>query len=185
MLDGLPLFVRLVMLLLAVSAVFLAPFALFLGRSPLSGRKVLGFFAAMFGVIIAVNIYMAVTSISTFPGLEVANSYVASQNFDKERSAQQALGWTAKPEYSDGELRVSVLDIDGQPAPVHGLRVTVSRPTQKRDDVSPQMQLSQGIWSGRLALAPGAWVVHLEADAPGGTVFRQRISDYPGSTVKG
>ena len=44
-------------------------------------------------MIIAVNLTLAFKAVTTFPGLEVKNSYVASQNFDADRAAQQALGW--------------------------------------------------------------------------------------------
>ena len=50
--------------------------------APLTGRKVLLIAVVAFGVIIGVNVLMAVKAISTFPGLEVQNSYVASQVFD-------------------------------------------------------------------------------------------------------
>ncbi len=59
--------------------------------SPITGFKVLMFAVAAFGTIIAVNVFMAYKAVSTFPGLEVANSYVASQTFDADRAAQEAL----------------------------------------------------------------------------------------------
>ncbi|MFN7052645.1 MAG: FixH family protein, partial [Gemmobacter sp.] len=59
----------------------------------ITGRQVFAFTAGAFGIIIAVNVLMAYKAVSTFPGLEVKNSYVASQNFDTERRAQEALGW--------------------------------------------------------------------------------------------
>lgn len=172
------------LLVLAVSAAFLAPFFLFGGQRPLNGRRILTIFVGLFTVIIGANVVMAVQAIRSFPGVEVANSYVASQQFDDNRAAQQALGWVAEPSYAGGVLALKISDGQGLPAPVQDLRVTVSRPTQKRDDVSPQMRYSGGLWMADLALSPGAWVVHLEADAPDGTVFRQRLAHYPGSIVR-
>ena len=150
----------------------------------ITGRQVFAVSAGAFAVIIAVNVYMAYSAISTFPGVEVANSYVASQQFDDDRAAQEALGWRAEPSYDGKALALKISDRQGLPAPVQALRVTISRPTQKRDDVSPEMRYSGGLWVADLALAPGAWVVHLEADAPDGTVFRQRLAHYPGSIVR-
>ncbi|MDO5606077.1 MAG: FixH family protein [Paracoccus sp. (in: a-proteobacteria)] len=172
-------------LVVIAAALFITPFLLLARGKPLTGRTMLGVFVGMFTVIIAVNIVMAMTAVRSFPGVEVANSYVASQSFDRDRMAQQALGWTAEPSYGDGQLLLRITDAQGLPAPVQALRVTVSRPTQKRDDVSPEMHYSGGLWQADLDLAPGAWVVHLEADAPGGTTFRQRLSGFPGSTVEG
>ena len=51
----------------------------------LTGRHVLIITLAAFGVIIAVNLVMAFLAVGSFPGLEVKNSYVASQDFDRER----------------------------------------------------------------------------------------------------
>ena len=48
----------------------------------LTGRKVFFITAGAFAVIIGVNVTMAVLAVGTFPGLEVKNSYVASQSFD-------------------------------------------------------------------------------------------------------
>ncbi|MFD1795647.1 FixH family protein [Paracoccus aurantiacus] len=173
------------LLVLAISAVFFAPFLLFGGHRPVTGRAILAVFLSLFGTILCVNIVMATKAVRSFPGLEVANSYVASQNFDRERSAQQALGWRAEPSYRHGVLSVKISNAQGLPAPVQALRVTVSRPTQRRDDIAPTMRNAGGIWLADLPLPPGAWVLHLEADAPDGTVFRQRLSHYPGSMVRG
>ena len=179
-----PLIISL-MIVLAVALLFLAPFFLLTGHKPLTGRGMLTVFLSLFGIIIGVNIVMAVTAVRSFPGLEVANSYVASQNFDRERAAQQSLGWRAEPVYENGQLSVKISDAQGLPAPVQALNITVSRPTQKRDDVSPEMRYLSGLWVADLTLQPGAWVVHLQAEAPDGTIFRQRLADYPGSMVKG
>lgn len=52
-----------------------------------------------FGVVIAVNFYMARAAISTFGGTVVENSYVASQEFNGWLAAahkQERLGWNAR-----------------------------------------------------------------------------------------
>ena len=74
----------------------------------LTGRHVLGITVTAFAVIIGVNLVLAYKAVSTFPGLEVANGYIASQTFDAERKAQVALGWTAVPEYRDGRLTLAL-----------------------------------------------------------------------------
>ncbi|MEL7345657.1 MAG: FixH family protein, partial [Pseudomonadota bacterium] len=47
----------------------------------LTGWHVFGMFALAFGIIISVNMTLAFQAVRTFPGLEVKNSYVASQAF--------------------------------------------------------------------------------------------------------
>lgn len=149
----------------------------------LTGRHVLLITLCAFGVIIGVNIVMAVMAVGTFPGLEVKNSYVASQNFDREREAQQALHWTATPEYDGRELVLTIRDESGYPAPIRDLQVTIGRPTHQRDDQSPEFSYSGGIYRAPLTLAPGLWNIHLIATARDGTVFRQRIDHYLGNRV--
>lgn len=149
----------------------------------LTGRHVLMITLAAFGTIIAVNLFMAFKAVGTFPGLEVRNSYVASQNFDRERNAQAALNWTVTPDYDGRELVLAIRDGQGNPAPVSTLEVTVGRPTHLREDQRPQFTYQGGLFHAPLELAPGLWNIHLTAIAPDGTVFRQRIDHYHGSRV--
>ena len=67
----------------------------------LTGWHVLAIFVGAFGVIIGVNVALAWNAVATFPGLEVDNSYIASQTFDDRREAQEAptgsLGGAERP----------------------------------------------------------------------------------------
>ena len=75
----------------------------------MTGPKVLAIMLAAFGTVIAVNLTLAWSAVSTFPGLEVKNSYVASQNFNAELAAQQALGWDVSADVWTGdELVLSI-----------------------------------------------------------------------------
>ena len=56
----------------------------------LTGRHVLAIFVIGFGLIYAVNFFMAYRAVSTFPGMEVSSSYADSQSFDLRRDAQEA-----------------------------------------------------------------------------------------------
>lgn len=149
-------------------------------EKPLTGRKVLMIALAFFGVIIAVNATMAVQAIKTFPGLEVDNSYVASQTFDADRAAQEQLGWTVEPSYDGQHLSFVVRDRAGLPAHLSNLKILVGRTTMAADDKTPEMAYSGGIWSSAepLVLAPGAWLIHFEATAADGTAFRQRLDFF-------
>ena len=79
----------------------------------LTGRHVLVITLAAFGVIIAVNLVMAFLAVGSFPGLEVKNSYVASQQFDRDRLAQENLGWTARASYDGAQLAIEIVDGQG------------------------------------------------------------------------
>lgn len=144
--------------------------------TPLTGRKVFLMFVAFFGVIIAVNLFMAFMAVGTFPGLDVKNSYVASQSFDDDREAQTALGWNVTITYQSGELQVAVVDETGQPADVAKLEAVVGRPTHVRDDQTPAFQQRQGVFKAPVTLASGLWNLHLSATSMDGTPFKQRLA---------
>lgn len=141
----------------------------------LTGRHVFAITVGAFGVIIAVNVLMAVKAVSTFPGLEVKNSYVASQTFDADRKAQEALGWTLTPHYDHGVLRLAFTDAQGFPVRVAGMSVLLGRTTEAADDMHPEFTEMAGTYETPLSLARGKWMLKVEALAENGTVFRQRI----------
>lgn len=65
-------------------------------RSTFTGRHMAATMVGFFGVVIAVNIGMARVASSTFGGVVVENSYVASQNYNRwlnEAARERALGW--------------------------------------------------------------------------------------------
>ena len=137
---------------------------------PLTGRKVLLIAVVAFGVIVAANMTMLLAATGTFPGLVVANSYVASQGWDKKAKAQRALGWKAVVDYADGTLRVTMTGRGG--APLAGLNVVavVGRPASTRDDVRLELAEGSGGYAAPLDLAPGQWQAMITgADAQGDT----------------
>ncbi len=164
-----------VLLVLLVAVPLLLPFLLIGVGRRVSGRAVLVTFVSLFAVIIGINIYMAGQAVGTFPGLEVQNSYVASQTFDADRAAQQALGWRIEHGYDDGVMTFAVRDQAGNPVAVKSLTATIGRPTHVRDDVTPDFAYQGGLFTAPVALAPGNWLIHLEVVAPDGTPFRQRF----------
>ena len=141
----------------------------------LTGKHVLIGFVAAFGVIIAVNLILAYLAVKTFPGLEVKNSYVASQQFDERRDAQVALGWTVRASHSGGLLSLSITDEAGMPVEVAGLDATVGRATHVKDDIAPEFQFDGTYYYAPVPLGDGNWNIRMEAIAKDGTEFRQRL----------
>ncbi len=144
----------------------------------ITGRHVLVFTVGAFGIIIAVNLLMAYKAISTFPGLEVQNSYVASQQFDARRDAQKALGWTMEHSYDPqtDHLSIAFVTKEGHAAPVAAMTVLVGRTTAAEDDQTPEFLYLNGRWETRVALEPGKWLLRVTAKADDGTLFDQRVS---------
>ncbi|RME14756.1 MAG: nitrogen fixation protein FixH [Alphaproteobacteria bacterium] len=145
---------------------------------PITGWTVLAIFVGAFSVIIGVNIFMAWSAIGTFPGLEVENSYVASQTFDKERAAQEALGWTVAPAFiGNDKVVLEVHDRDGVPVRLTEITAMLGRTTERNQD---QQLTFEEVRPGRYvaAIEPvdfGKWelryVLKDERDVP----FRQRV----------
>ncbi len=140
---------------------------------PLTGWHVLMIFGAGFGIIIAVNLTLAFNAVRTFPGLEVPNSYVASQSFDARRTAQEALGWMASAQYRDGHLQIAITDSAGQRLSPEDLAVTLGRPTESAEDVTPHLD---GDLAAPLHLGQGLWRVDVTAHAADGTLFEQHLT---------
>ncbi len=141
----------------------------------ITGRHVLFGTLAAFGVILTANLVLAWKAVSTFPGLEVANGYVASQTFDAERRAQEALGWQLAADYADGTVRLHLTDAAGAPVVAASLSALIGRPTEAADDRRPEFSFDGQVWSAATDLARGRWMLMVEAVAADGTRFRQRL----------
>lgn len=141
----------------------------------ITGRHVLVGSVLAFGVIIGANLTLAVSAVRTFPGLEVKNSYVASQNFDKEKAAQLSLGWDVKAEIADGELVLAITGPDGRPVRPEVLEATLGRATHVRDDMTPDFRFVNGVFVAPVDVAGGNWNLRMKAVAADGTPFHQRI----------
>lgn len=140
----------------------------------LTGKHVLGITVSAFTVIIGVNVLLAVKAVSTFPGLEVDNSYVASQGFNARKHAQEALGWTMTPGYENGRMTLAFQGADGLPVQVNDLQVLVGRTTETTDDTFPAFTFQGDRYAANLPLHPGKWMVKVTATAADGTLFEQR-----------
>ncbi len=144
---------------------------------PITGRQVFFVMAGAFSIIVAVNLTLAFKAVSTFPGLEVKNSYVASQNFDRERTAQLALGWQVAAQIEGDRLILSIDDKDG---PVENVAIDAifGRATHVADDRTPVFTFDGSDWVAPMEIGPGNWNLRLVATAADGTPFRQRIPIY-------
>lgn len=141
----------------------------------INGYHVAGIFGGAFAVIIAVNAVLATQAVRTFPGLEVKNSYVASQSFDADRAAQEALGWTARLALDGSALRLDIADGVG-PVEARIFGAKLGRKTFAADDRVLEFRRAPEAFVAEVPeLEPGAWHLWLEAEAADGTVFRQRL----------
>lgn len=148
-------------------------------RQPFTGRHMATILVTFFAIVIAVNIYMAWCASSSFGGLVVDNSYVASQKFNgwlAEARREKAMGWTVGvTRDAGGRLDVAASAPEG---PLTGAVVTaVARhPLGRLPDRAIRFD---GAGAGRYrsigALPAGRWIVHLDIRAQGAR--QQRLVD--------
>ncbi|TVP74090.1 MAG: nitrogen fixation protein FixH [Rhodobacteraceae bacterium] len=141
----------------------------------MTGRKVLIIAVSAFGVILTANLLLAYNAVNTFPGLEVDNSFVASQNFNEELAEQLALGWEVKASHADGILTLAITDAEGAPVRTAHLDATLGAATHVRDDQVPEFRFTDGAYRAPVEIGPGNWNIRLYAVAQDGTEFRQRV----------
>ena len=140
----------------------------------ITGRHVFGIFAFAFGTIIAVNMTLAFAAVRSFPGLEVKNSYVASQSFQAQRSAQEALGWDVSATLNDDRLTLRFTK-DGVAVIPEIETAVFGRATDVSVDQVPEFALDHGAFTARVDAGPGNWNLRVAARAEDGTPFKQRI----------
>ncbi len=119
--------------------------------------------AAFFGVIIGINIALAIFANKSWTGLVVKNSYIASQNFNRDAKIarqQHAKGWRLTSVVDHGRVVVTILDQANQP--ITGLMVSavLQRPTTEAEDEAHEFQeIGTGKYRSRAAIRAGVWLV--------------------------
>ena len=136
-------------------------------RKTFTGRHMLAIFVVFFGIVIAVNFWVASIALHSFSGVVVENSYVASQQFNgwlKDAKSEQALGWSATVS-RDAAGRL-VVETAGMPA---GAKLTalLRRPLGTPDDRTEALTLVSPHRYQTNELDRGRWLVRIEADADG------------------
>jgi len=124
---------------------------------------------AFFGVIIAVNLAMAYLARSSWTGLVVENSYVASQEFNAkmaETRAQEALGWTSNLVVLNGRVRYALTDKSGNAVRLKSVGVTFMHPVDDREDEHIELvRGGDGVFDAPHTFSDGVWLVEIVADA--------------------
>lgn len=131
----------------------------------LTGRKVAAIFVAFFSVVAAVNFLMARLALSTFGGVVVENSYVASQQYNdwlSAAAAQKRLGWNlAASRLPDDRVAVRI-----EGAGETGLTVVgMARHPLGRAPDQPLAfaRAADGRFVSAAPLPAGRWLVRFEA----------------------
>lgn len=133
-----------------------------------TGRHMATILVLGFGVVIGVNFLMAHYAVSTFGGVVVENSYVASQDFNRwldEAAKEKALGWKAQAKRrSDGKLYVRI-----EEAPA-GARLSGDawHPLGAEEDRTLTFDADgHGGYISRESVPAGRWTLRLAVEADG------------------
>lgn len=132
-----------------------------------TGRFIFVLLGAFFGVIIAVNVTMAVFASRTWTGLVVENGYVASQHFNSELEQlrrQDKLGWTQHLEVENGNLTVEFARRDGSPVSRLSVKADAMRPVDDREDTTLDLiETRPGHYETSEKLSIGRWLIDITA----------------------
>jgi nitrogen fixation protein FixH len=130
---------------------------------PFTGRHMLFVMLAFFGVIVVVNLTMAVFASKSWTGLVVKNSYVASQAFNRELEQariQATRGWSGDITYRDGFVVLSLEDKAGQPVVLDTAIAKIGRPAfEQADHQVAMLHQGNGIYHAADVLSPGVWQI--------------------------
>ena len=137
-----------------------------------TGRHAAMIIVTFFAVVIAVNVLMARLAISTFGGIVVENSYVASQQYNRwldEAAREKALGWKAQvTRGAGGAANVVLLGAGGSPLTGAKLVGDAVHPLGRVPDHRLALrETAPGIFAA--PLAPGRWRLRLTVSANGHT----------------
>ncbi|MEM8750533.1 MAG: FixH family protein [Pseudomonadota bacterium] len=136
-----------------------------------TGYHMAAFMVTFFGVIVAVNITMAVTASRSWTGLVVKNSYVASQQFNRDIEAaklQRASGLSSKITYRDGALSVLIQQGDASVLQLDGAQIEYGRPAFEQKDQRLALQADgKGGYRADVALETGEWFLKITGSADG------------------
>lgn len=145
----------------------------------LTGRQVLFYLVAFFGVVVAVNIYFATVAVDTFRGEDEQKPYQEGIEYNQtlaRRAAQDRLGWTATffvDRLGTGAVRVDVKlrQADGAPETKVALSGQLRHPSdENRDRDIRLVEVKPGEYQADVTgITPGAWdvIVHTpEAEQP-------------------
>ncbi|MXP45569.1 FixH family protein [Allopontixanthobacter sediminis] len=135
-------------------------------KTEFTGRHMWAVMICGFGVVIAVNFFMATLAVRGFGGVVVENSYVASQNFNGWLSAareQERLGWSAEAvRQAGGNVRIVTTGVPG------GAEVSVKfrRPLGQPETIDLGFDsVTPGEYVSSVPVPAGRWIARIEITA--------------------
>jgi nitrogen fixation protein FixH len=148
----------------------------------LTGRMVLLYLVAFFGVIMSVNGVMIYEALSTMTGVDTDSAYQAGRMFERDvimAKAQDARHWRVDAQVtaslSGAQLEVTARDEAGHPLTGMQASAALERPTDRRLDRNIELvEDSPGRFQGRALVIAGQWDLVIEISRHGEQLFRSK-----------
>lgn len=142
-----------------------------------TGWHMLASMLAFFGTIFTVNFTMAYLASSTWSGLVVKNSYVASQEFNRTAAITRAMLATG----IEGELLLNGDEIiyqltlpNNQIVEADVVTAHFKRPVgEKQDFMLTLLPAGEGRFLNRHEILAGGWIITLRASLDGETIIEE------------
>ncbi|EJC80712.1 putative integral membrane protein linked to a cation pump [Rhizobium leguminosarum bv. trifolii WSM2297] len=133
--------------------------------------------SAFFAVVIAVNVTMAFYASSSWSGLVVENTYVASQDFNRKAAVMKAMaasGIRGDLSIKGQEIRYRIHDRDGSPAIVDDVVLNFKRPVGDHEDFLLSLsKIDDGQFEADHEVAGGDWIVEAVSRKDGVIVMHE------------
>jgi nitrogen fixation protein FixH len=133
-----------------------------------TGRHMLIIMLMFFGTVITVNLIMATYATTSWTGLVVKNSYVASQQFNGKAEAgkrQSARNWKHAVGFEPGRVGYRLSDAAGALIRVKAVEIVMRRPAYEAEDMKlALLERADGSYALDQSIRDGIWIVETRAD---------------------
>lgn len=142
-----------------------------------TGWHMVAVMVAFFGIIIGVNVTMAVFAATSWTGLITKDSYLAGQSYNEEMEKarrQDALGLVGALTLSASQVEFEFRDADGNPVIAESIEVSLGRPADNAEDHRVALAYEgAGVYRAADTLGAGQWQAELKATLADGTNWRK------------
>ena len=142
-----------------------------------TGWHMLTIMMLFFGTVIAVNVTMAWNAVSSWSGLVVQNTYVASQQFNgkaEAAKARKASGIVGRLELQDDTITYEVTHPAKGPVATDAVTLNFRRPVGEKQDFSLVLEKqSANRFAAHHRLAAGDWIVEAVAVKDGKIIVHE------------
>ena len=142
-----------------------------------TGWHMLAIMLAFFGTIITVNFTMAYFATSTWSGLVVKNTYVASQEFNGKTAAIKemlATGIAGDLSVDAKGMRYRLTLPNNVPVVADSVLAHFKRPVGEHQDFELVLTpAGDGLYLAETAVLPGSWIVEIKATKGGKMIMHE------------